>query len=237
MTNINPSSIIQIESEVADLISSQHTAEISLCDHLLSGYLNGFNTLPPISDSIGLKTVLLLLTTRGFNSLWSSFHLFKKGYYSQSIILTRSALEDWLTGEDCRTNPGTLELLLEGKDEFWKREFKFNQMAKRLPEQIAESWKYIYDSMSSIAHPRTPSLTMLFTPSKDVRLGPYYDKYHFLKSYQVWLVAISLLPEALYTAMETETETEDWWQTYSPLYATTLPEIERVKIQLDKWNP
>ncbi|MDD5486383.1 MAG: hypothetical protein PHW65_02360 [Dehalococcoidales bacterium] len=235
MTAINPYSVLKIESEVTDLIYSQHPTEVSLCERLLSSYLNGFSTLPPISDSIGLRTVLLLLTTRGFNSLWSSFHLFRKGYYSQSIILTRSALEDWLIGEDCRNNPGTLNLLLEGKDEFWRREFKFHQMAKRLPEQIAESWKSIYDSMSSIAHPRTPSLTMLFTPSKDIRLGPYYDKYHFLKSYQVWLVAVSLLPEALFSVMESEAE--DWWQTYSPLYATTLPEIESVKKQLDNWNP
>ncbi len=235
MNDINPYSILKVESDIANLIAEQHGRELSLCEQLINSYLNGFSTLPPISDSIGLRTVLLLLTTRGFNSLWSSFNLFKKGYYSQSIILTRSALEDWLTGEDCRTNTETLNLLLEGKDEFWKREFKFHQMAKRLPEQIADSWKSIYDSMSSIAHPRTPSLTMLFTPSKDIRLGAYYDKYHFLKAYQVWLIAVSLLPEALYSL--TEPEAEDWWQRYSPLYDKTLPEIERVKTQLDKWKP
>ena len=234
MTIFNPESILKVESEISEIISSEHAREITLCEQLINSYLDGFRALPPISDSIGLTTVLLLLTTRGFNSLWTSFNLFRKGYYSQSIILTRCALEDWLTGEDCRTNPETLDLLLEGKDEFWKREFKFHQMAKRLPEQIADSWKSIYDSMSSIAHPRTPSLTMLFTPSKDIRLGAYYDKYHFLKAYQVWLVAVSLLPEALYSIMESEAE--DWWQMYSPLYATTLPEIERVKKQMDSWK-
>ncbi|MBN1369579.1 MAG: hypothetical protein JW954_05025 [Dehalococcoidaceae bacterium] len=231
MNLVDPYGLSSIEAEIEQIIAEQHPRETSLCQQLINSYLNGFKTLPDINDTIGLKTVLLLLTTRGFNSLWCSFNLLKRGYYSQSIILTRSSLEDWLTGEDCRTNPETLRLLLEGKDEFWKREFKFHQMAKRLPEQIEDSWKSIYDSVSSIAHPRTPSLAMLFAPNKGIRLGCYYDKYHFLKAYQVWLVAISLLPEALYNIMESEAD--DWWQTYSPLYATTLPEIERVKEQLD----
>ncbi len=232
MTQKDPYGIPQIEAEIEEMIEQFHSREISLCQQLINGYLNGFKTLPDINDTHGLKTVLLLLTTRGFNSLWCSFNLLRKGYYSQSIILTRSALEDWLTGEDCRTKPETLEILLQGKDEFWKREFKFHQMAKRLPEQIEESWKYIYDSMSSIAHPRTPSLAMLLAPNKGIRLGCYYDKFHFLRAYQVWMVAISLLPEALYNIMDSEAD--DWWQTYSPLYATTLPEIERVKAEMDK---
>lgn len=235
MSPIDPSTIFKLERDVEQLISDLHPREVSLCQQLLNSYLNGFNTLPEIKDTGGLKTVLLLLTTRGFNSLWCSFNLFKKGYYSQSIILTRSALEDWLTGEDCRTRPETLDLLIHGKDEFWKREFKFHQMAKRLPEQIEEAWKSIYDSVSSIAHPRTPSLAMLLAPNKGIRLGCYYDKFHFLKAYQVWMVAISLLPEALYNIMESEAD--DWWQTYSPLYAATMPEIERAKEQLSAWKP
>jgi hypothetical protein len=104
-------------------------------------------------------------------------------------------------------------------------------MARRLPEQIEKSWKLLYDSMSAIAHPRTPSLIMLFAPNRGIRVGCYYEKAHFLKAYQLWLVAVSLLPEALYHIMEDEAK--DWWQTYSPLYATTMPEIERVKKQLD----
>jgi len=231
VTITDPFDLPGVENEIEQVIATRHPAEIRLCQQLINTYLNGYNNLPDINDIAGLETVQLLLTTRGFNSLWCSLNLFKKGYYSQSIILTRSALEDWLTGEDCRTNPETLKLLLEGKDEFWKREFKFHQMAKRLPEQIEESWKSIYDSMSIIAHPRTPSLAMLFAPNKGIRLGCYYDKYHFLRAYQVWLVAISLLPEALYHVMQSGAD--DWWQAYSPLYATTLPEIERVKDQLN----
>ncbi len=231
MENKDPFGLPDIEAEVEYLISERHSRELDLCRELINSYLNGYTTLPDISDTTGLKMVLLLLTTRGFNSLWCSFNMFRKGYYSQSIILTRSALEDWLTGEDCRTQPETLKLLLEGRDEFWKREFKFHQMAKRLPEQIEQSWKSIYDSTSVIAHPRTPSLAMLLAPDNGIRVGCYYDRYHFLKAYQVWLVAISLLPEALYNIIESQAD--DWWQTYSPLYATTLPEIEKVKDQLN----
>ena len=59
------------------------------------------------------ERVWLNLTTSAFHSLRIAEYALESGYYTQSFMLTRAALEIWLTAHDCISNPETVEALLD----------------------------------------------------------------------------------------------------------------------------
>lgn len=82
--------------------------------------------------------------------------MLQNGYYSQSMMLTKSAFEDWLVCEDSKSQPGTITALLDRKGRFPSP----SKMAKRLEEPLKGEWIGLpgvdgtYGLLSTFTHPR-----------------------------------------------------------------------------------
>ena len=119
-----------------------------------------------------LQYAWLLLATRSTNSLRCALMLLESGYYSQSLTLVRSAMEDNLTALDCEGHEPTLKALLEGEGDLGKGDLTFTRMAQRVSDKFAEDWKYNYGKLSEYAaHARHISVTHLVDSEKALRLA------------------------------------------------------------------
>ncbi len=172
-------SLEEFEAQVKATTIAKHKEEISLVEKLLNHYLAGFrkiNKFTPSEDN-KLEHAWLLLTTRSFNSLRCAFDLLQKGYYSQAVMLIRTADEDWLTCRDCEVNQETLDALLSGKGELGKGRLRFSEMAKRISNEFYNKvWKVNYGQLSEIAHPRQFALKILTSlDTNELMLGGHFD--------------------------------------------------------------
>lgn len=224
-------SLEEKEKQVKTDTAREHRDEINLVTKLLNAHMAGFEKLGAFTLSANneLEYAWLLLTTRSFNSLRCAFDLLQKGYYSQAMMLIRSADEDWLIGKDCEKNQETLAALLNGKGELGKGKLTFSEMAKRVEErmEISGAWKNIYGQLSTIAHARKQALMILINPkTKELRLGSHYDDGLFLASYQSFLAAALIIPELLHKLLGDNAK--QWWEATFPTLQVAKTEIERI---------
>lgn len=185
----------EIESQVRDDISKKEPRALAAAERLLNAYLDGFrfvDTFTPTAEN-RLEQVWLLTWNRTFNSLRWAYHHLNSGYYSQSMMLTRSAFEDWLVSEDSKTHPETIDALLDNSG----RVPRFQTMADRLEDHLKEGWSGIdgvdgsYGLLSSLTHPRYRSLAILLDPvTNDLRLGPCWDESLFIVGANYLLLAL-----------------------------------------------
>ena len=176
----------ELEEKVKTHTILQHSEALTSVERLFNLYLAGFRRLGEFKKTNDNKReqVWLFLTTRAFNSLCCAYHLLEEGYYSQSMILIRAALEDWLICEDCKTKSQTVEALLDRE----KCVPRFKDMANRLPEPLKAEWNGmggedgIYGFLSTFAHPRRRAVVVTVDPESNVlRVGPTYDEDLFLR--------------------------------------------------------
>jgi hypothetical protein len=160
---------------------------LTVIEQLLNLHLAGFRQLDGFKriDDNKREQVWLFLTSRAFNSLRWAYHLLQYGYYPQALILTRSALEDWLACMDCEVNEKTIEALLSQG----QRVPGPGDMAVRLPEPLRRQWKDIegeeglYGFLSTFSHPRHRAVIVMLNPkTKTLRIGPEYDEILFVVS-------------------------------------------------------
>ena len=172
-------SLEEIELQVKDTTITNKRYELTLIGNLLNRYLAGFRVLHEFKtgDVRRLEFAWLLLVVRGFNSLRCAYDLLQKGYYSQAVILIRSAEEDYLTGRHCDINQGTVDALLDGKDKF-KR---FSEMADDISTEFGENWRINYGQLSEIAYPRQLAMGMVANwKANKFNLGADYNENHFV---------------------------------------------------------
>ena len=179
MVKENWSSLVEFETNVKKTTSASKKAELDTVENLLNQYLAGFRLLHEFKTGKvqRLELAWLLLVVRGFNSLRCAYDLVQKGYYSEAVIMIRSADEDYLTCRHCEIKQETVDALLDGKS----RISKFRKMAKDISPEFCKSWDANYGQLSEIAQPR--QLAMGMTAKWDenrLNLGGDYIENHFI---------------------------------------------------------
>lgn len=180
------SSLEEIELKVKSTTITHKNAELKIIENLFNQYLSGFRVLHEFKNGgvHKLELAWLLLVVRGFNSLRCAYDLLQKGYYSQAIILIRSADEDYLTCRHCEINQETVDALLVGKS----RVNKFVKMAKDISTEFHENWDINYGKLSEIAHPRRLAMGMTANwKESKINPGPNYIENHFTATCQALL--------------------------------------------------
>ena len=163
------------------------------------------------SNENRLEYCWVLLWNRSFNSLRWAYYLLNTGYYSQSLMLTRGAFEDWLVCEDIKTHPETVECLISNEGRFPR----FQTMANRLEDPLKREWNGTeeidgtYGLLSSLSHPRHRSLVVLLDPDTHlIRLGPAWDEAMFIVGANYLLLALIRMVEFL--MMLVSDNAKDW---------------------------
>ncbi len=141
----------QVEQQIKETSRNNKGYELGLIKNLLYYYLGGFRALTEFRTGkiSRQELVWLCLVVRGFNSYRCAHDLLQKGYYSQAIMLIRSAEEDYLTCRHCETNEGTIDTLLDGEGRF----DRFQEMANDISTEFGKNWRVNYGQLSEIAHP------------------------------------------------------------------------------------
>ena len=187
--------IEELEDETKSLTLEKHDDVADVITTILNVYIDGFRRLGnfDIDKDNRKELAWLLLTSRAFNSLRNAYELALKGYYSQSLTLTRSALEDWLASQDCGVNSATIEALLSGEGDVPRS----REMVARLPDALNKDWRGVegeeglYGVLSTLSHPRQRALNFAYDPvSSTLRFGPLYDEDLFIfTAYYMIIVA------------------------------------------------
>ena len=202
----SPPNLDELEAQVQGDIESKEPRVLVAIEEMLNRHLDGFQLLGSFTPTYDnrLEFVWMLLWNRSFNSMRWAFHLLKTGYYSQSLMLTRGAFEDWLVCEDCKSHPETRETLLNDSG----RLPRFQVLADRLEEPLKNDWNGTYGLLSSLSHPRHLALAVLLDPETNtLRLGPCWDESLFIVSANYLLLALIRMVEfmmALVSADEKE---------------------------------
>ena len=188
------------------------------------------------------EQVWLGLTTSGFRSLRIAVYALESGYYTQCFILTRAALEHWLTAHDCIGNPETVDALLGLQG----RVPRFSTMAERLPENLKALWKDVndpegtYGFLSTFAHPRSRALEATSNEAGTVLIVPEYDEMRFALAARFLLQAVLLLfdyVERLADYLATPASVE--WKSLSlePVKAKCLALFDSLLDRLNSYMP
>ena len=151
---------------------------------MLNLYLAGFGEISsfiPYEES-RLQQVWFLLTVRTFKSLRTAHYLLETGYYSQAMMLIRSAAEDWLYCEDSRKREETIQFL-DRKG----RPPNIRAMSNRLEPHLKEAWqgndgrRGSYDLLCRFTHPNYVGMATLFAQDSGlVSVGPFFDESLFV---------------------------------------------------------
>lgn len=210
---VSPPNLDELEAQIKAVITKNEPRILAAAEELLNRHLDGFRSLSPFTTTNENRReyVWLLLWNRSFNSLRWAYHHLNTGYYSQSLMLTRSASEDWLVCEDCKTHPETIEALLDNSG----RVPNFRVMADRLEEPLKREWNGMpgidgtYGLASSLAHPRHRALAVLLDPAtKTIRLGPCWDEWLFIVSADYLLLGLIRMVE--FMMMLVSADEKDW---------------------------
>ena len=192
----------ELEAEIKAEITQKELRTLQAIEDLLNKHLDGFQFLGSFTptDENRLEYCWVLLWNRSFNSLRWAYTLLNTGYYSQSLMLTRGAFEDWLVCEDSKNHPETVETLISNEG----RLPRFQTMANRLEEPLRQEWngtkemEGTYGLLSSLSHPRHRSLAVLLDPDTHfIRLGPAWDEGMFIVSANYLLLALIRMVEFL----------------------------------------
>lgn len=198
----------EVEERIKAEITENESGVLGVIEDLINQQLAGFRQIGSFTLTADNRPqqVWLLLTTRAFNSLRWAYHLLHTGYYSQAMMLTRGAYEDWLVCEDAKHHAETIAALLDRVD----RIPTFSDMAARLEKPLGQEWKGIlgddgiYGLLSTFAHPRYRAVAALVDPETlNLRLGPSWDvdlsivtaNYLLLALIRIMEFVIRLVPE------------------------------------------
>jgi hypothetical protein len=193
---------------------------LAAIEQMLDLYLSGFQQIGKFTrtDNNRLEQVWVFLTIRAFNSMRWAYYLLESGYFSQSMMLTRTAFEDWLVSMDCIEHSETVEAILGEKG----RVPKFSTMANRLEKPLKKEWKDIegddgvYGLLSTFSHPRYRAIAVLLDPkSKVFRVGPAYDDDLFLVASNYLLLGLIRMMEFL--ARLVDPIEPNWTQAAKPI--------------------
>jgi hypothetical protein len=190
-------SLEELEEQTKTQTRRQEGKILTIIEGLLNRYSVCFEQIGQFqrTNDNTVELVWLFLTIRAFNSMRWAYCLLETGYYSQSMMLTRSAFEDWLVCEDCKTHPSTVNAILEEG----KRVPNPKTMSDRLEEPLKQKWNdEIYGFLSTFTHPRYSGVAVLIDPeTKFLRVGPAYEWKLVLVTSHYLLFALILMTEFL----------------------------------------
>lgn len=199
-----PPDLEKFEERIRAEITSSEREVLGVIEDLVNQHLAGFRQIGSFTLTATLTAdnrplqVWLLLSNRAFNSLRWAYHLLAAGYYSQSMMLTRGAFEDWLVCEDAKEHTETVAALLDRDG----RVPTFSAMADRLEKPLRKEWKDtlgddgIYGLLSTFAHPRYRAIAVLVDPDTlTLRLGPNWDEDLFIVAANYLLLALIRMME------------------------------------------
>lgn len=198
-----PSNLDELEERTRSQTRWGEQEVLEVIEQLLNRYLAGFRTLgqSKVTYVDGRDQVWSSMTLRAFKSLRWAYHLLQRGYYSQSMTLTRSAYEDWLACMDCIENSETADALL-GRG---KRVPNPREMADRLPEDLKQEWKDygmgegLYGFLSTFAHPRHRAMTINIDPrSNTFKVVTTFEEDYFVTSSYYLLQCLLRMTEFLF---------------------------------------
>ena len=204
MVSEHSTNVDELEQHVRAHTREQHRSLLGALESLLNAYLAVIRESGPFhpSDENRREQAWLLLTARSFNSMRWAYELVSTGYYTQSMILTRSVFEDWLVCMDVVNHEATLNAILEPGG----RVPRFAEMAQRsLPPELLEWWQgdgnsdqSVYGLLSTFAHPRYRALAaQLVQSTSSLRIGPAYEEDMFLVSFHYLATAARRMTEFL----------------------------------------
>ena len=153
-------------------------------ERTLNLYLTGFgefSSFIPAEDN-RLQQIWFLLTIRSFKSLRTAHYLLETGYYSQALMLIRSAAEDWLYCEDSKEQEETVRFLLDRKG----GPSTFRTMSDRLEPHLKQGWQGddgksgSYALLSRFTHPNYAGIATLFATQDSGIASVGFDECLFL---------------------------------------------------------
>lgn len=192
-------SLDELEEQTSVETINREQEVLNAIEQLLNQYIAGFRLLgkSKVTHAEGQELVWSSLTLRAFKSFRWAYHLLQRGYYSQSMMLTRSGYEDWLVCMDCISYDETVDALLDGG----RRVPTFRDMSERLPESLKKEWtdyggvEGLYGFLSTFSHPRYRTLVQNIDPEqRSFRVTPSFDQSYFLvTSYYLLQGALRML--------------------------------------------
>jgi len=191
-----------------------HGKEIDTAEALEAHLLCGFEMLQGTKTSSDVQELVYLLSLMATNSLHLAFDLTFKGYYAQSLSLTRNAFEFWLAGAYVVCQPNKA-LCLKEPDSGWPRPVEMRRIVSAsLPgedvtgEGIRHALDKMYDYLCKFPHPTFLSVGSVYDVGASLRLGPFYWRNRLLicldNGYRTAVLLRSLLETCFPTLQDTE---------------------------------
>jgi hypothetical protein len=164
-----------LEEKWIEHTREHYRREIELAYEAFEAVMDGLDRLDG-QDRTVEESARLTSIVQAFNSLKTALDTLQRGYYQQSLGLTRMALESWIVGRDASSRLETAEALLYGKG----RLDSFAVMAERVLGD-RRAWEANYGPLSEMgAHPRHASLAMVSTDTPEgerlLVLGGFYNE-------------------------------------------------------------
>ena len=170
----------QQELETASKIQANYGGYLSVLDVALEKAANGLAAISPLKEETHgqLSITWFLLNAAVINSLRTSLHMLKRGYYTQAIALVRMAMETNLVARDLESYPEPLGAIRE--DKIGKDELSLNNMVQRLPSSEMYGWRERHGNLSELGtHLRKESIDLIAQVS-GIKIGGYYDDEYVL---------------------------------------------------------
>ncbi len=222
-------SIAEFELMVKNTTITNKKVELDIIENVLNRYLAGFRVLGEFKDGEiqRLEIAWLILVVRCFKSLRCAYDLLQKGYYSQALILIRTAEEDYLTCRHCEINQETVEALLTGKP----RVSRFRKMAQDISDEFCENWDINYGQLSEIAHPRKLAIGMTANWKEDrINLGVDYVENHFVAACQALLRSAVGMTEILTKLLGTNAL--QWQKESQPAFQEACKYVKKISEEM-----
>jgi hypothetical protein len=212
------------ENEVAARVRAAHHDDLQACEDAFNYLTLGFNSLPtPFGTENQRRLLTIKLVTLGYNSLRWSSELILKGYYDQSIALSRVAWEAWLHGAylanasdqeladwnnfDLRPWPKTMRMLVAMRA-YPSGNAEEADVKPTLSEDAASfkaDMDAIYAQYCDFSHPGDWSTAVLLAKDENgflLRIGGHYDFGLTLQAVNFYLTAASVLATLLVDFVE-----------------------------------
>jgi hypothetical protein len=180
------------ENTLAKTIS-EFSSEYDTCSRVLGLLSEGLSSMTGSKIQDDTTGIQISLCSRHFNSLMWSLELIAKGYLIQSLVLSRSALEDWIVAKYLSIKPEHTKIFSNiPKQPFEKpkRIPTFTAMMDAMDGNTRENAKETYSILSTFAHPRPIGIHNAYHRDDGQRyyhIGPYYEATNVRSGIWVWL--------------------------------------------------
>jgi hypothetical protein len=173
--------LLEADENVRTRILRQYGRDIDVLDNLLLEINHGCATASGREHDHGLSLLHLLLITHAFNALWQARQSLSCGYPIPSLILCRTAFEDWAALEYCVRHPEHVGDVLSGVTHAVDnpRIPSFRDIFKEMKAVFGPEVGQVYGMLSEYAHPRAPAMLGGITGDRSqawtFRPGPRWD--------------------------------------------------------------